>query len=72
MMPSFFSWAAPDLHILEVGKEIFVIGTWFAYRVVDVVIMGTATCLLSYFLGFLEQFQSAYSTCFPEGSFLLS
>ena len=70
MMSSFFSWATPELHILDVGKEIFVIGTWFAYRVVDVVIMGTATCLLSYFLGFLVTIPVSLdldSTCFPEG-----
>ena len=37
------------LHILDVGKELLVVRTWI-YNVADVVIMGSSTCLLGFFL----------------------
>ena len=56
----FFQWGytrSITLHILDVGKEcfffFFFFGAWFAYPIVDEVIMGTSTCLLGLFLNFL-------------------
>lgn len=51
----FLQWVyarAIAFHILDVSKELFVAGAWFAHRIVDVVIMGTSTCLLDFFLDF--------------------
>ena len=44
---------------------------WFTNHVFDVVIMGTPTCLLCFFLDFFTIPVSLFldSTCFPAGSF---
>ena len=52
----FLQWGntgAVTLHIIDVGKELLVVGDWLTYHVADVVIMGSLTCLLGFFLNLL-------------------
>ena len=77
LMPSFFSGATPELsHFISLmQKELLVVGARLTYHVADVVIMGSSTCLLGFFLDLLVAMPVRLflgSTCFLEGPFLPS
>ena len=56
-MPSFFNWSIPELlhyiSLMWAKRFLLLEPRSLSNHIVDVVIMGTSTCLLAFFLDFL-------------------